>query len=245
MFPTYSHTIRGVRLTFRAPNRLEVYRAREDSGPNPYDLTETLLPACCLSHVLTFTDAPSRVYRPQSPDTTATPQGFLSSGKEASREPRVVNLADHPYKPGEVLDILRGLLDFAGYGQNQEKQVEEATQYADSLDGRLDRMVLMAIGNLNTADLFQMDPWLLRRTYAQAERILSLNGIDTRIFLDPESYEKDMQKKMKRDEIEKKHAEALAQGQKLFGFETVRDKSGRVKKTSQSEGGQSFYSGDP
>ncbi len=183
----YQHTLVTLKgeehlVQYRAPSRAEVMSARSISMGSPYSFYEELIITCVISPEIIFED----------------------------REVISSELRSDDFKAGEILVL--GVEIEKSLGLNspdiQQRLAAEADEYITSEAGRLDLLALAVLPSLSPIDLLEASPDSLFRIWKQAEALASANGIDSRIFLDPESYMKDVKLQEQKAMLEAKQIEA-------------------------------------
>jgi hypothetical protein len=181
--------LKGHLFRFRAPSRAELRRLKNFAGRNHYEFQEQLLTHCVVDPPLCFDDT----------------QPALGPGGE-------VNLARLPFLLGDIKQLSEAILRATGMydGPELTELVQQASDYVQTEEGRLDMLTLITIPGQSYNQLQELEPEDQFKVWAAAQSLAPVLGIDSRMVLDPESWEAEQHKKLEAQRRKNLHAQAQA-----------------------------------
>lgn len=172
-------------VQYRGPSRSEIMVSQSLARGDMYTYYEELIKKCTISPVIVF----------DTETIKENEDGFLIAD---------LFRAGEIYFLGIEIEKCSGLAD-----PNHQKRLNAlADEYIVSDTGKLDCLAFAVLPGLNPLELFEAPPEVLYKVWKIAETLAAANGVDSRIFLDPESYMKDMKKQEQEIVMKQKLAEA-------------------------------------
>lgn len=200
-----THKIKGTVFKYRCPSRLELESIMSRYSDNKLEYYENLILSCVVHPQVTFEEE--------------------EEGK--------VSLISKPFLMGDILDLGKTIVRDTGYFDPEAAliRIQNGDNYINTELGKYDCLALACIPGLSPTELWGMEPNHLFRLYMAAMVISQRIGINPRMFIEPEEYQKEMENAFRKQKIAATSQKAQQEAMSAFNF---KHKSNVVVEDSKS-----------